>query len=134
MLHKCITKRRIRADVQLAIRLHRALWIWLSKHPTKEKEDWPGWIFNGGNVTIIKVNCFMCEAAEGHCCVERCLLSWGNPRVKCISGCCVLRTTKNEYDELGIFARWCETSDPKKRSQLAYAIAHLPVRGQYKIK
>lgn len=85
-----ITKQMVQDYVQFTIRLYRSMWKWLSKHPDKTVEDWPG--------------------------------------------CCILYTNKNEYEISGIIAGWYETYDPKKHSQLAYVIAHLPERGQRKMK
>lgn len=39
---------------------HKALWLWLSKHPYSEKGDWPGWTENGGKVPMFSNLCFAC--------------------------------------------------------------------------
>ncbi len=37
------------------------LWVWLSKHPSKEKDDWPGW----ENLWEMRSFCPCCEYAGG---------------------------------------------------------------------
>lgn len=42
-------------------KLHEELWTWLSEHPCEHKEDWPRWLFNGGDVEAVPSLCFACE-------------------------------------------------------------------------
>ena len=63
---------------------HREMWLWLAKHPDKNKWDWPGWKYNGGTyeMDVAFRDCFACEYAgkkpdkpyEQECC--RCPLIW----------------------------------------------------------
>ena len=48
------------------IRLHRELWDWLYKHPSKDKEDWPEWARNYGYSSVRNL-CFLCDY-KGICC------------------------------------------------------------------
>ena len=47
---------------------HKALWNWLSKNPEMDKEYWPGWLDNGGNVKPALYDCFACEYAYCYMC------------------------------------------------------------------
>ena len=40
---------------------HRALWLWLAKTGSPNKEDWPGWEFNGGKIPKQIAHCFLCS-------------------------------------------------------------------------
>lgn len=40
---------------------HKELWDWLARNPDKEKDDWPGWIGNGGEYYYVVAECFACE-------------------------------------------------------------------------
>lgn len=44
-------------------RLHRELWHWLMMNPKCSKLDWPRWSINGGPVSGVENNCFLCQAA-----------------------------------------------------------------------
>lgn len=57
------------------IRLHRVMWNWLAKNPTKQKGDWPGWKNIKENVMD---HCFACQYAidKGEDCTF-CPFSWG---------------------------------------------------------
>ena len=84
---------------------HRELWLWLSEHPEKSKQDWPRWEENGGDVPVICAYCFPCYASSDcyHCPVFT-----------------VLHCTKAEYGE------WLEEKSPSERSRLARIIAEKP--------
>ncbi len=44
-----------------ALEITRDLWDWLAKHPSKRKEDWVGWEYNGGKIGTMSNNCPCCE-------------------------------------------------------------------------
>jgi len=56
---------------------HKALWNWLSKHPGKNKNDWPGWEYNKGKVSRVRSSCFACEYAGNRPGCAECPLDWG---------------------------------------------------------
>ena len=57
---------------------HKALWDWLSKNPKKNKHDWPGWRYNGGDLEVGINGCFACESTvcDGRIDCARCPLIW----------------------------------------------------------
>jgi hypothetical protein len=63
---------------------HRKLWQWLAEDPGKGKEDWPGWILNGGAYSLVLALCFACEYMRGraHCDSCPCLIDG-----MCCGGC-----------------------------------------------
>lgn len=60
-----------------AIRNHRVVWDWLYRHPSpkRQKEDWPGWEENGGNIPYVKAWCFPCEYIYNNK-IRCCILEW----------------------------------------------------------
>jgi len=68
-----------------AIELHRELWDWLYHHPSKEKEDWPRWRHNKGDIDSASVEsgCFLCEYTDTGC--DGCPLDW-SPAGTCYTG------------------------------------------------
>jgi hypothetical protein len=42
---------------------HIEMWQWLYDNPEKNKKDWPGWNFNGGQYTFNVSLCFACVLA-----------------------------------------------------------------------
>ena len=56
---------------------HKALWNWLSKHPGKNKNDWPGWEYNKGKVSRVRSSCFACEYVVNRPDCAECPLDWG---------------------------------------------------------
>lgn len=96
---------------------HKSLWDWLSKYPEKNKEDWPGWDYNGGEVEAVFADCFACEYdSEGEC-SEVCPLIWPNMEndnfVDCLSD---------------LFGKYNYEDNLKKRSKIAEKIRDLKVR------
>lgn len=104
---------------------HVELWDWLSKHPDKEKEEWPGWGKYG--YTAIQY-CYACDCtqslmdayadmfAEGMTCGDICPLEWNGPT--CRRDC---------YGHDGLYTRWVWEVNPDKRAALAKVIRDLPV-------
>jgi len=102
-----------------AIELHRELWDWLYYHPTEEKEDWPRWKKNGGDIPRVYADCFLCEYDQQHggsYCGETCILDWSPPH-----GC--FGSENN-----GAFCRWDRARNPKTREKYAKIIRDLPER------
>ena len=96
---------------------HKSLWDWLSMNPDKNKEDWPGWITNGGTIYRVLADCFACEYDEDGECKEVCPLEW--PKMK----------KETFYDCLGdLFGKYRTEDNPKRRSILAGKIRDLKVR------
>ena len=96
---------------------HKALWNWLSKHPEMDKEDWPGWESNGGNVKDSGTDCIACDFAlqvkeKGQTC-DFCPLCF--PYDRCISG-------------FGLFMQWENSKTAWVKEKLAAQIRDLPVR------
>lgn len=47
---------------------HKRLWLWLADNPTKGKEDWPEWKYNGGKIPRMRNYCFACAMDDqGYC-------------------------------------------------------------------
>lgn len=40
--------------------LHRELWEWLIHNPSRNKEQWPRWVSNGGDIQLVVSYCFAC--------------------------------------------------------------------------
>lgn len=92
---------------------HKELWQWLVNNPMMEKEDWPGWDYNGGTYDRAMLICFACEYDKqlGNTC-ECCPLVW--KYIHCKNG--------SEYE------RWDDSWDSTERSQLAAQIRDLKVK------
>lgn len=99
---------------------HKRLWIWLSKNPEKQKNEWPEW----GRLKYLDPkawgdDCFACgeadERADGHDQVcSFCPLDWG-AYIKC-------------NDKGALFLLWENAVNVKKRSELALKIARMKWR------
>lgn len=116
---------------------HRALWTWLSENPDKDKDNWPEWAFNGGEITRVQeADCFCCKYMN-----EKTLHSF--PR-NC--NFCPLIWPENLAgdkvcdDAEGLWAEWDSLGyeigevSLKLRSELAKEIANLPVKDGIKTK
>lgn len=96
---------------------HKALWMWLSENPNKEKEDWPKWL----NIPSMDNDCFACEIANCDC--EDCPIIW--PTID----------YDNNYPSCeNIFGAWDDEILLAKRSMLARYIANLPWKKEYTIR
>jgi len=97
-----------------AIKLHRRLWDWLYHHPSKRKEDWPEWKFNGGRIADVKSWSFGCHLKFHHDILlfEAC------------ENCC--------FDNFiclgGLFINWKQATTAKVRKKYAKLIRDLPER------
>lgn len=45
-------------------KLHKELWAWVMEHPDLDREDWPRWEANQGNVKDAYNNCIACDIAK----------------------------------------------------------------------
>ena len=111
----------MRLTKKLMKELHTELWLWLAENPKKEKNDWPRWEENGGDIPKMEAECFACEYAARHgkrpgfCCCPLDFPDWkqANGTVqKCLGG---------------LFDKW-DMAIGKARSALAKQIAELPIR------
>ncbi len=99
------------------IKLHRALWRWLSENPMKQKRDWPGWEL----FPDIPCNCFLCvytgRGAYPNCSI--CPVEFkANEHIKGTIGYCLG----------GLYAEWDLAKLPEERSRIAALIRDLPER------
>ena len=93
--------------------LHVRLWTWLAENPGKEKFDWPGWKFNGGDTKEVNNHCFACEYvsySEQGC--DICPLDF-NDNGRCLGG---------------LYGNWNLARKPEELTALALQIANLPVK------
>ena len=94
------------------IELHREQWEWHFHHPTKQKEDWPRWEVNGGNIPNVDNLCFLCEYSFAHhTSCKQCLLKW--PHFGCMS-------------KGGPYGAWIRARSPRTRKKYAKLIRDLP--------
>ena len=112
-----------------ATRLHRVLWGWLAEDGFRHKDQWPGWIENGGEHIKAVRGCFLCEVGHfnrGDKTTETCdcpLLWPGNNNVKAPCE----RSIYGEWVDLGNFKTGLEA---ERRSLLATRIRDLPERSE----
>ena len=98
---------------------HMRLWNWLAKHPSKGKENWPGWRY----IRPALFNCFACSIAEDRAkkcgkmdsilfMCEFCPISdWKSDN----NGAC------EKFDEFG---KWKDSKSPKAKKKYAKIIAN----------
>ncbi len=111
---------------------HRQLWDWCFHNPEKEKDDWPEWERNGGQLKEIEADCFLCEIADG---IAEALDSRSRSPLPCSEVCPLFPTTPiaSEKDCLGglhvkwsyhleVYGRW------EMRKKYAKMIRDLPIR------
>ena len=91
-----------------AYKLHYELWDWLYNHPLKEKRDWPGWDWNGGDYDMWHIfnSCFLCEFLLGQECV----------------GCPLNIDEISCYYPSSWFQKWAFSVSPKTRKKYAKLI------------
>lgn len=106
---------------ELVKELHTELWLWATEYPYLEKENWPRWERNGGDLKEVSARCFPCEYKrqnrEGlYLC--HCVLDFPGWR----------ETAMSDKECLGgLFNKW-KSATGSKRSALAKKIANLPIR------
>ena len=94
---------------------HKELWEWLSRHPDKNKTDWPGWDYNEGFYSCLE-ECFACEYANSfgkNFMCSRCPLIWPGELL---------------CKDYGLFYRYMNTRNKSEKTELAKQIANLPVK------
>jgi len=107
-------RRRNKMTEQEAKKLHYELWDWLSHHPSKEKEDWPGF----KNVDVRMVNfmfCFACLTAANR---------WKSKGSKSenehiCDNCPLENIACQELRTATYFSKWTSLSTGKTRSKYA---------------
>ena len=62
------------SDLETVKSLHQELWKWIKNNPSKNKEDWPRWKQNGGDVPRVLSHCFYCEYDNEGC--DECPGDW----------------------------------------------------------
>ena len=88
-----------------------ALWEWLAKNPSKDKEDWPEWKKNGGKFQA-RSYCFACEFSlqqKHNCCNDNCVLP-------CFASLCGCTETNSPY------IHWFYSKNPDARIRNAKRI------------
>lgn len=101
------------------ISLFREIWEWLSENPEKEKNDWPRWKINGGDVEMCISDCPLCEWVNityGNLkdCKDKCPIIWNND-----SFC---------HYTTGLFWKWTSVRNNEEKRRIAKEISNLPER------
>jgi hypothetical protein len=105
---------------------HKKMWNWLAK-TGKDKDEWPGWEMNGGNIPAYEVKnmCFACDFHLEDAQVEP--LNQGCTNCPFEKGSVTL--SKGEHGCLrGLFMQWAYANTTKEGKKLARKIANLPLR------
>ena len=117
-----ITTKCLEKHPRLALLLHKKLWNWLADNPFKTNAHWPLWDINGGCVESMFQYDICCSVTTTNC--RGCMLMWSkNP-----TGSCWHLSESHLFT--GLRYKWKKTNNLKKRSQLARAIANLPLRNK----
>lgn len=97
---------------------HRQLWNWLADNPWANKGDWPGWVTFDNPM---ENDCFACEYVKDVPIANKCNcpLIWPENYTKDANDC---------VGALGMYNVWNNCDFSEHRSDLARAIANLPVR------
>lgn len=101
----------MRLTKKKALQITADLWGWLEDNPKKEKEEWPEWEFNGGNIAVMLDDCACCEYAQFEC--NRC------PLIK------LWREKSSGGDPCmgeGYFNTWGDAKTPKTKKKYARII------------
>lgn len=102
------------------LKLHRELWDWMYKNPSRDKREWPKWKHNGGPYEGNSIDCFLCDWVEqtsGMGCTSvhsDCLLDW-SPTTNCL-------------DHGSYFDKWLNSMTPKAKKKYAKLIRDLPLK------
>ena len=115
---------------------HKGMWTWLAENPKMDKDDWPGWEWNGGIYGHVDFYCFACkyaivklreekfpgfydvDIAEDRC--SRCPLIWPNNASYLTDLYC--------SGHKGLYSLWARDTSLDFRSKIAFQIANLPVK------
>jgi hypothetical protein len=99
---------------ELAVKLHKEMWNWLSENPDQEKRHWPQWESNGGDVEKIDCDCFACEEnAYGSNNCKDCMVDWG------------VNTCESPGSP---FTKWDYSDNEDERAKYAAIIRDLPIK------
>lgn len=113
--------------VEQARKYHRYMWRWLSKHPGRGKDDWPGWKV----IERVNSHCFACwvgvqgsgsidpEYKCPHCPIE----IWKSD--KCICGCDKKDQLYREWRLVLCKIAGCELIDEKDLKKLSRFAAEI---------
>ena len=117
---------------------HKAMWYWLSKNPKKNKHDWPGWRYNGGDLDGGINECFACEYAvcDGRIDCARCPLTQWTDLSKERKYFSYVESDECRGDAeglcmIGLYGKWCDAyyaRDLEKIAFFAKKIRDLPVK------
>lgn len=117
----------MRLTKKLMKQLHEELWLgWLAEDPKREKEDWPRFKHNGGDLNIENPFCFPCVYSEQHLMRED--LGW--------ESCCYCPLDFSGWENTtgstgtclgGLFDKW-EKARGERRTALARQIGLLPIK------
>jgi hypothetical protein len=118
--------------------LHVALWDWLSKNPEKQKDEWPEWDENGGEIEVVESYCFACSSATNQ------WVNYFNNDSDALRGtntCDWCPLVLSEMDAVhpsnclgGWFHIWLSTKSLSNRIAFAEKIRDFPVREGVKVK
>ena len=100
-----------------AVELDREKWDWLYRHPSKNKEDWPRWKKNGGDLDEVSMDCFACEYVEQFEEEECRLCPFVWPHAACLAP-----------NRKGLYNRWKDAKTHRTRKKYARLIRDLPER------
>lgn len=103
---------------------HKELWDWLSKNPTKDKKQWPGWEWNKGEYYAAN-DCFACSYAWD-CYTEEYEYDY-----KAICKDCPIKWPRTDNCDKSIYREWVAALHNKRydeTARLAAEIRDLPVK------
>jgi len=109
-----------------ALKIHKALWTWLSENPDRLKREWPEWELNGGEIIWCTNSCPACEYNDqnfGEYCGLKCIIAW--PAGYSCQWIDDVGLSNSSYE---IYNQWYYSEDPAVRASLAAQIANLPLR------
>lgn len=121
-----ITTKMVQNSKPLVFSLHREMWDWLAKNPSKTKKDWPKW---NSEIQVCKCHCFLCEFSHVRGGCISCPVKWPStsPSNPCIFSSSLEHQTGiiGEDFSTGLYYLWDCASDLNTLSKLARQIANL---------